>query len=347
MEILNRILEQNEFKKPEKLKDLSIEIYNDSDFNNLMGLYERVFPGYMSKNLWLWKNNYNPFGKFYTLLMKDKNDIISAYSVAPKIFSIYGKQFSCVQSMDTMTDLKYRSKGISTYLARLIYEYAKIKGVNFVYGFPNKISKNLIFDKLNWEYFGKRNFITKKISKYRTVFENKSDLLIREIKKFNEDIDHFWEDYKNYFPIIIEKKFDYLKWRFDEHPLEKYKKYLIYNSDYKTISYFILKRFKDKQGNLIGHIVDYLIGPQDKPLRYKIFKLIHYYSLNEFKSDCKKISLWIPEEDLFYLAIKDLHYFKNEKKKFFGYKILKSNKNLSPLKISKNWYITMSDSDVF
>ena len=92
MKLLDKILETRAYPKPKNVNGYTIELFTDSDFKQLMNLYEKVFPGYMSIELWKWKNNLNPSGKYITLLMKIKNEIIAAYSVSPKEFSINGNK---------------------------------------------------------------------------------------------------------------------------------------------------------------------------------------------------------------------------------------------------------------
>lgn len=346
MGILEKILEKEEFKKPKNLRSFTIKTYENSDFDDFMNLYDKVFPGYMSNDLWRWKSVNNPYGMYYTILVRDKDKIISAYSVVPKKFSIYGNIFSCVLSMDTMTHSDYRGLGISTYIARLTYKYAEIKGSYFVYGFPNKNSRHLIFNKLGWVFFGKRDFIRKNICKGVKLSNNNEIYLIREIEKFSKDYNNFWDNIKEYYSIIINKDSRYLNWRFVSHPFVKYKKYLIYDEN-EIIGYFILKRFKDKEGNTLGHIVDFLIGPQNNAQKIKIFKTIEGYSLREFQYDCQQISFWMPDDNLKEIALNDLGYVAVQKKKFFGYKILRKHDKFTILTSPQNWQITMSNSDVF
>lgn len=348
MEILEKILINKEFKQPEKIRSFEIKLYEKSDYQDLMDLYNLVFPGYMSEKLWNWKYMNNPHGKNYTILIKDNVKVISAYSVAKKTFSIIGDLYPCVQSMDTMTNLDYRGLGLSTYLAKLVYEFARIKGNYFVYGFPNKISRYLIFDKLNWEFLGKRNFITKVIPKKIPIKNNNPKYEIKRIEKFDKNYNLFWEKYKKIFSITIEKNVQYLNWRFTNHPFEKYYKYLIFDKGSEEIrAFFVLKKYNEKLGEPYGHIVDFMIGSNSDFEKLDVFKIIENFSLQKFKGDCSLISFWMPENVLRTLALNKLGYFIKEKKKYFGYKILRSTKKLSILKSPNNWYITMANSDVF
>ena len=349
MEILKKILENKNFKKSLKFQNFTLKVYEDSDFEGVLRLYNRVFPGYMSQELWLWKNVKNPYGAYYTILMKDKEKVISSYSVAPKIFSINGKSYPCVLSLDTMTDANYRGLGISTYLARLTYEYGKIKGAYFVYGFPNKKSYHLIFNKVGWDYFGKRIFVFKNLSQYKKKpIQIEKEYNIEEINTFGKEVNDLWENYKTIYLVMTVRNSKYLNWRFADNKLVKYNKFYLYDKISKDLnSYFILKRYIDKFGTDICHIVDFLIGTHDISKKKKIFSYIEKFSINNFCSDCDEISFWMPDEDLRDFALNHLGYSLREKKKYFGYKLLRKSKINSILKNSKNWYITMANSDVF
>ena len=139
MEVLNTILKKNGFQKPDRIKHFTLKIYDDSDFKDLFSLFDRVFPGYMSKELFYWKDKQSPFGKKIILLLYDKDKLISAYNMEPKEFFVNGEKVACIQSLDTMTDAKYRGLGIISYMGRVAYEYVKQLNFKFVYGFPNKL----------------------------------------------------------------------------------------------------------------------------------------------------------------------------------------------------------------
>ncbi len=355
MELLDGILTESKFQKPRKLTKFTVNIYDRDDYDNLMDLYESVFPGYMDENLWNWKSNKNPFGKFLTILMKDGAKIIGAYSVAPKLFFLNGKKSPCVQSMDTMTDENYRSLGISTYLGNLTYEYAKRKGYNFVYGFPNEISRYLFDVKLKWNTIIKSNYLEKILTdvnieaspiKNRFIIDNR-EFYITEIKIFDEKVNELWDKNNKSYPVIIEKKNNYLNWRFIEHPQIEYQKFYVFDDTETLISYFVLKKYKKANNELVGHIVDLLIVTIYYPLKIKIFQMIENYSVEKFKKECKMISFWssdilfqeFTDQNFSYKSIKNMPYF--------GYKKFREVKELKVLDNLENWYITMSNEDVF
>lgn len=348
MEILNKILERPEFKKHERIKDFSIKIYEDSDFEKLMELYDRVFPSYMSKELFEWKNNMNPFGNFLSLIMLDKDRIISAYNMEPKEFCVNGISVICLQSVDTMTDPNYQGRGIISYLGNFAYEYAKKLGYKFVYGFPNKFIYKLREKRLNWIIFGRIDLLLKEINQISTESRLNHKYQIQKIDKFNNKIDLFWLNIKNKFPVIIKKDKKYLNWRFSEHPLVKYDKfYVLNNENEELISYFVLKKFKDHNGIKFGHIVDFIISPQEENRKNDIFKLIENYTTDFFKETCSKISFWVPEKNLKRYIQQKFKYDIIKMETYFGYKPFNYIDKLSFLRHFDNWYITMSNEDIF
>ncbi len=348
MEIVNKILNKKEFKKPKKIRNFTIKIYEPLEHENLMSLYETLFPGYMTDDLWQWKSIKNPFGTYYTFLLKDHEKIIAAYSVAPKRFYIKGLEIDCIQSLDTMTDPKYQGRGSSTYLANLIYEYSKLNEKLFVYGFPNKASQYLFEVKLQWNLFGKMSLFIKDIVKTKRYFKGHNLYSIKEISKFDETINNICETSKKNYLITLKRDKQYLNWRFVENPTTNYKKFLIFNEKTDNIvAYFILKRYRGKNEEYHGHIVDFIILPREINLKKQIFTLIESFSLDIFKANCMKMSFWLPDNDLKEFIVLKLGYDIMKNETYFGCKLFQKCNQFLLLKSIKNWYITMSNNDIF
>lgn len=346
MDLLNKILEKD-FQKSKKIEKYDITLFNRKYTQNLLKLYEKVFPDYMTEKLWEWKNIKNPFGNYLTITMKHKDKLIASYSVSPKEFLINGEKINCVQSMDTMTDKNYRGLGISTYLANLTYEYAKLKGYAFVYGFPNDISKYLFEVKLKWNKVIKTSYLIKELNQKQVPSKKRSNFKIEKLKEFDNRINKFWNSYDKDGKIIINKNREYLNWRFKEHPLINYEIFYVENAKNELVSYFVLKRYKDKDDNELGHIVDFIIKSNNGKSKIDIFKAIDEFATNKFLGKCKSLSLWIPDTLLQQYAKNKLGYNVVKEEPYFGFKILKDNKQLKILNSMKNWYITMSNEDIF
>ena len=348
--LLENILKRREYEIPEQLKKFNIDVYKDCDKKNLYELYKIVFPNYSTNKLIEWQNKSNPFGNSdeYTFLMKDGERIISQYAIVPKVFYIKRKECRSIMSLGTMTHPVYRGLGIFPYLAKIAYEYAKAKGNFFVYGFPNQLIYKLREIKLNWTILYKLKIFYKTLSPNSEIKIN-NKFTIQKIDIFSNNINDFFFNVKDSFPILIKKNKDYLNWRFVERPNFEYKKFLLFDIEKgKICSYFVLKRYVDERKKKIGHLVDFLIDPSNVKTEAEIFKSIEAYAVKDFKEDCKKISFLVPNENLQSLVLKDLSYDVFEMNNYFGFKIFNVDfTDLNLLKDQKNWYNTMGENDLF
>lgn len=144
----------------------------------------------------------------------------------------------------------------------------------FVYGFPNNLSSVQQLTKVGWKKFDCTLLLTKNLSQNIYIAPDNENFLIEEITKFDEKIEEFCDKNKKNYPIILKKDKNYLNWRFVKHPFVKYKKNIVYSNDTgEIISYFVLKKYLDKEGNLTGHIVDFQIGTIDIKEKKKHFQI--------------------------------------------------------------------------
>jgi GNAT superfamily N-acetyltransferase len=79
--------------------------------------------------------------------------LAAIYAVFPVAMRVEGRRALGVQSLNTLTDVAFRGKGLFTRLAEAIYERSARAGVEVVYGFPNGSSAHGIFNKLAWKSF--------------------------------------------------------------------------------------------------------------------------------------------------------------------------------------------------
>ena len=89
------------------------------------------------------------------ILAKDNNNKPAAYyGVFPIILNYNSKDYLIAQSGDTMTNPSHQKKGLFIKLAKQTYKLCNKKGVNLIYGFPNKNSYPGFKRKLDWMFYG-------------------------------------------------------------------------------------------------------------------------------------------------------------------------------------------------
>jgi predicted N-acetyltransferase YhbS len=160
---------------------------NDESYPAIQELYLRSFGIKESVETIKEKYNTSAFGlKNIGFLAKDsENDLAAYYGVFPMRMSIDGKDYLIAQSGDTMTAPEHQKKGLFTDLAKLTYKLAQEKGIQMVFGFPNKNSLPGFQKKLDWQFYGcMQNF---------TIFNNVIPLCEISFK-----YKHFLSFYKKY-----------------------------------------------------------------------------------------------------------------------------------------------------
>jgi Acetyltransferase (GNAT) domain len=76
---------------------------------------------------------------------------LAYYGVLPCFMQYNGEVVLAAQSADTMTNPKYRYKGLFVELSLITFELCKKVGITFVFGFPNQNSYHGAVNKLGWK----------------------------------------------------------------------------------------------------------------------------------------------------------------------------------------------------
>ncbi len=360
-------------------KDESIiRSFNLNDLDLIIALFENNFKKPMglteSKKHFVWEYLNNP-SKIVTILLaqnKTDKDIMAQYALLPKFLSVYGSRQICLLSQDTVTDEKYRGRGLFTLLANRLYDVVKKEGFLFTYGFPNKNSAYGFFNRLNWReikplpvlfkpvflrkgdysiipYFG-RNFITRNIYKssvliHNTIFRayGKNNISFKEIKDFQPVFDDLWNRSIKGNVCVIRDNL-YVKWRFFDKPENNYKVFLMIRNS-EILGYFVTSVIY-KFGLRILFLVDFILS--EKSFIKSLFFFLDKIALHE---NCYLIGSITPYlyKKYFYLAgyirlperlfPQDLHFG------FLPHNI-NDDKLLRDVSSINNWYITWSDIDV-
>jgi hypothetical protein len=128
---------------------------DSSVYEHIRTLYKRAFNRKPPIEFLINKYNTSFFGLQHTgyIAFDEKDSPAAYYGVFPIIMRVAGKDYLAAQSGDTMTDPCHQKKGLFTRLAKMSYDLAKEKNVQFVYGFPNKNSFHGLANKLDWKFY--------------------------------------------------------------------------------------------------------------------------------------------------------------------------------------------------
>jgi hypothetical protein len=111
--------------------------------------------------------------------------------------------------------------------------------------------KNSLLVKLGYIFLKYLNMIN---SLFRTPIKHSDEFEITRISEFDEGIDSFWEKVKDDYSFILEKKHEYLNWRFSDNSRGNHIKFQVMSGD-EILGYAVIGY---KEGHIEGLIVDLL-----------------------------------------------------------------------------------------
>ena len=234
--------------------------------------------------------------------------------------------------MWTVTSPMFQKKGLSTLLANEVYKMGNGK---FVIGFTNENSHHMFVKKLGFKSLGTMKEMVLELP----IEISKSDSIkCEKILNFEKEFSEFYNNQKNIIKkIMIPRTENYLNWRFIKNPEITYHCYKLLKKD-KLLGYFILKNYQNKK----CHIVDFLLENNSSIYTEMIYNTIDFCK----KNNLTKITLWTNGLKSFYSQILKMGFKEIPMENNFIIRILEKN-TLNKLNYFENWYLTMSDSDVF
>lgn len=293
---------------------------------------------------------------------KEIDKVAAVYAVSPVHFQIGGSKMLACQSLDTMTDVDYRGKGLFVKLAKDVYEKATEDGLKLVYGFPNGNSIHGFVKKLEWQVLDpvpflikplNSSYFTKKIKplawlpNVKIAFSGKKNTHIRieNNKEFPVEVNKIWGQFSKNIEVSVCRDKAYLDWRYLQKPDEDYQILHAYTEDNKYIGLMVYC-IKEKHGGKIAYIMEYLFDPEFEKQAGELMKV----ALNNCilsKADC--ILSWCLEHSPNFGHHKKFGFFNMPEKLrpielHFGVRAFdQSLANL--INDRRNWYLSYSDSD--
>lgn len=293
---------------------------------------------------------------------RENDKVAGIYAVFPVCFQINGKDYVGSQSLDTITDIEYRGKGLFVNLAKSVYENAALGNVKLVYGFPNGNSIHGFAKKLDWKvldpvpflfkplytgYFTKKRKLLSWLPNIRIGFTNKVDnkIKIQLRQEFPVDVNELWEQFSKNIVVSVKRNKEYLEWRYLKKPNENYKIAHAYTSSGSYIG-FIIYCIKEKHGGKIAYIMEYIYDPTFGDQAENLMKFAVNQIIEE-KADC--ILSWCLEHSENYKHYRNGGFYVLPDKfrpieLHFGARCF--DENLNELITNRsNWYLSYSDSD--
>jgi len=206
---------------------------------------------------WKWKfKGKNPAGDPLMIYAANDSEIVGHFAAIPMKYWIDGESVIGSHSAAMMIDPKWQNRGLIKFVADKLIQELEIQGIPFTYGYPNENAYELHIKLLSYEEIAKQQFYIKFIDSNNVEKENfgSGGLTWEKIHKFGAETNDLWEKSKNEYKVIVERKSDYLNWRYLDRPDVPYHIYGVFNGN-RLEGYCVLKLYKEEK-TLRGHFID-------------------------------------------------------------------------------------------
>lgn len=302
--------------------------------------------------------------KYYVNIAFDEtlNKPAAIYASFGVKFKIENQIYAASQTMDIITDVNYRGKGLFTDLAKNLYPEAYNNNIALMYAFPNGKSIHGFIKNLNWhkidplpfiikplktKYFTDKISILKKLPNLPLSFKNyKEDksIKIKIVDNFDKKVNELWAEFSKNIKIAVNRDKQYLDWRYIDKPNQNYIIANAYQND-KLVG-FVVFVTKEKHNGKIGYIMEFIYLPENKKAAKQLLNFATTKIKNE-NADC--ILAWCLDHSPSYKTFSKKWFITLPEKirpieLHFAYRVF-NEKLKETIQNRKNWYISYSDSD--
>lgn len=310
-----------------------------------------------------WQHDHYLKKSFISWIVDAGNCVAGLYASFFVDFKVEKNRRIAAQSIDTLTDINYRGKGLFTKLAADVNKRLAQADTPFIYGFPNSSSAPGFFKKLGWKKIGdgtvpfivrpvRLSFVIKKLLKKESDFLKPvtdaeiTHKNIKSIQHFDTAVNDIAAGFLKSKKYAICRDSNYLNWRFTQKPGETYKIYGFYDNS-NLLKGFVVYTVKQKHGGNIGYIMELMYDKADERVGKKLLK----YAVRAMKKSGADLILAWSFKDAPGSGVYKSNYFFTMPEKlktiqlFFGACLFDTKIDKTSFFNASNWYISYCDSD--
>jgi len=306
-----------------------------------------------------WQYEFNPHGAAIITCAREHttNKLVGVYIVNPLWQWLHGEKVLAALSLNTFTHKEHRGQGMFTALADACYEISKERNIQYIIGFPNRMSYGGFVMKLGFANLGSIDYLIKPLNYLNLiknfllkslVFPDLSSIIsenhkqiIKVDKESLNKMDSFFEQHRKVCHYQTYRSSAHYKWRFFDNPTHKYRIFAQRGLDNRISSVLVIKEISSITDDI--QIVDFCC--LDELSGTVIIKFL----LSVAKTKFSMVRVFAQPKTLESLVLAKLGFFKKDtflrNKGFlpFIYKDLRNNDKNIPF---KKWHISMADTDV-
>ena len=321
----------------DRLDELTSRPYQPGDENAIIGLYERALQRSLDANVWQWRYLDRPFGDPWIQLMWCEDRLVGHYALVPSPARLRGADVSCAMSLDTLTDADFRQRGIFARLAESAFDHARASGVMHVRGFPNANSVKGFVARLGWTLSGALPMLA-------TVAPGAvaGDLAVTDVTVFDAEYDDLARRLAPQYPTISQRGSAYLRWRFSAKSGRMYNVVSVRSRD-RLEGYICFKIHHDDSYGVVGDIVELLCDRDEGVFR----SLVAEAEGRLREMGAARVNLWLNLSDPMTAWAMRCGYMITSDLTNVAFRSLAPDASENPATLWSEWFVQMSDSDVF
>ena len=316
-----------------------------------------------------WQFAEPPVGSVYVdFAVDDRADgetVAAIYAVVPFAASLGGRDCVAAQSLDTLTDARYRGRGLFVALAKRTYARLAEAGVAFVFGFPNENSMHGFFERLEWQSLDpvpmlfrplRVGYVLSRLGLPARVAALAGEARlplprvrlprgckIREVADFDASFDALWERFAAGIGVCLRRDAAYLRWRF-RRPGAKYRVWAV-DGERGTCG-FVATALVAAPRVTAGYVMELIYEPE----RRDVGAALLAHALRELERSGAEVALasnfgHSPNHPAYRRAgFLSLPWRLRSEKIYFGVRALAAREG-ELLRARKSWYVSCCDFD--
>lgn len=314
--------------------------YMPEDEAGVLSLWEAAFDKEMPSILWRWKYLENPYKVQVGVCVNEDGDILVVYGGIPHRANWGGKTVCMTHLSDIMSHPDCRGTGLFVRTGEAFFDlFAGEKGTIFFYGFPGKYHFGIGEKYLKYKPLrGGVSFLTAGTGdlagKRRRAIGR-----IERVTDIDDAFDGLWKRYCRDYPLALIRDSTFLRWRFSEHPLNKYeiwgyRSYL--QKGWKAYAVFALAGEKARMIDIFG-------PPSEKTMKDFLARLGAQF----VERGIKEIETWLPGNHFLASTATSAGFSPSQEPLGFIPTGRSFHPSLSLDWASENIYYSMADGDLF
>lgn len=359
------------------MDDIIIRMYKDGEEKEINDLFNSIFNEKRPVEEWIWKFKENPLSGINLISVAEVHGkIVGQYACLPCLFKYKEMIVKVSYVVDNFVLPEFRGgvKGTQWGMFRHDCEVSVNENMAYGMGFPNREayiigkrflkysdfgSVSVLFKRLNWRLSiekrfpwlpqfiintaGKFSNLGYKILVSKSGLKRPGTLKIRQVDSFDHEFDAFWEKVKGQYGIIGVRDKSYLQWRYRKPG----KRHEIFVSEIEgeMVGYMVLS-VRREENHIVGYVMDILVDEQVEAGP----ALIREALLRFLSEKVDYVRCWMMQDKRLYETLVE-HGFvaRDGDQTIKGVYLIFDSRNIEDAYIgdSRNWYITMGDSDTF